>query len=225
MPDPKHAMKLNAGQLARLLKIIGATSKYPQRDQLVVLMGHCAGLRITEISRVTVADVLFDSGRIRSEVSLRSAVTKGCNARAAFFSAKTLIAALEAYLAHRTANDIGMDLGTTSYRGLLPDQPLIYSARGTGMSQNIKRRTLQTGERKDYPCADSLQSHVTVLYHRAGLNGSSHSGRRTFATKILAKTGDLDIVRNLLGHSDLACIDLYIQVSESTLSAMFENDV
>lgn len=32
MPKPKHAMQLNAGQLARLLKITGATSRYPQRD-------------------------------------------------------------------------------------------------------------------------------------------------------------------------------------------------
>ena len=39
----------------------------------------------------------------------------------------------------------------------------------------------------------TLQGHVTMLYQRAGIKGgSSHSGRRTFASKVLATTGDME---------------------------------
>jgi integrase/recombinase XerC len=53
------------------------------------------------------------------------------------------------------------------------------------------------------PLCNSLQSHLTRLYQKAGTNGSSHSGRRTFASKVLASTGDMDTVAILLGHSDI----------------------
>ena len=77
-------------------------------------------------------------------------------------------------------------VGIGPYRGLLPHQPLIYSSRGDGMSQNTKRRVLETGEEKAYRACDSLQAHVTQLYQRAGIKGgSSHSGRRTFDSKVL----------------------------------------
>jgi integrase len=76
-----------------------------------------------------------------------------------------------------------------------------YGWQGAG--QNTKRRTLDNGERRDYKACDSLQSHVTTLYKRAGIKGSSHSGRRGFASKVLAATGDMDTVAHLLGHSSI----------------------
>ena len=88
------------------------------------------------------------------------------------------------------------------YRGLLPHLPLIFSGRGSGMSQNVKSRISRSGEVVDYRACDSLQAHVTKLYVKAGImGGSSHSGRRSFAVKILNQTGDMDLVAQLLGHS------------------------
>lgn len=48
----------------------------------------------------------------------------------------------------------------------------------------------------------SLQSYVTSLYRASGLtNGySSHSGRRTFASRLIAHGHSLDTVQLLLGH-------------------------
>ncbi|BDT74128.1 hypothetical protein os4_36810 (plasmid) [Comamonadaceae bacterium OS-4] len=57
--------------------------------------------------------------------------------------------ALEGYLAFRLARGIGTELHSARYRGLLPHQPLIYSGRGAALSRNTKRRTLETGERRD----------------------------------------------------------------------------
>ncbi|MGL4576349.1 MAG: tyrosine-type recombinase/integrase [Burkholderiaceae bacterium] len=204
MQDIQHAAALNRGQLKRLLTITRATSRYWQRDVLVLLLGHDAGMRITEISRITVADIMRRDGALRVEVSLREAVTKGCKQRCAYLASKRLIAAVETYLAWRLAQGIGTELTAAGgYRGLIGGLPLIWSSRGRGMSQNTKRRTLQTGELREYKACDSLQVHVTKLYAAAGIaRGSSHSGRRSFAAKVLATTGSMEAVAQLLGHED-----------------------
>lgn len=131
--------------------------------------------------------------------------------------------ALEANLEYRKAHGIGTELADTRYRSLLPNQPLIYGARGAALSQNTKRRTLETGERRDYKACDSLQSHVTRLCKRAGIKGSSHSGRRGFAGKVLASTGDMETVRVLLGHASMDCTQRYVDVDPAILSEMFSN--
>ncbi|MGL4575569.1 MAG: tyrosine-type recombinase/integrase [Burkholderiaceae bacterium] len=202
MPEIQHAAALNRGQLKRLLTITRATSRYWQRDLLVLLLGHDAGLRITEIGRITIADIMRRDGTLRVEISLREAVTKGCKQRCAYLASKRLIAAIETYLAWRLAQGIGTELTAASgYRGLIGDLPLIWSSRGTGMSQNTKRRTLQSGERRDYKACDSLQAHISKLYKAAGLpDAATHSGRRSFAGNVLAATGDLGVVSALLGH-------------------------
>lgn len=226
MPNITRAKALHNGQFTRLVKITRATSRYPERDVLVLMLGHHCGMRITEISRITVADLMHASGKLRSEISLREAITKGCRQRCAYLVSKPAILALEDYLRYRIERGIGTVLGTGPYRGLLPHQPLIYSSRGDGMSQNTKRRVLETGEQVDYKACDSLQAHVTKLYQRAGIKGgSSHSGRRTFAGKVLATTGDMDTVAQLLGHSSIDCSQRYVDVSQDVLRDMFANAV
>lgn len=222
MQDQKRALRLDAGQFNRLIKITRATSRYPERDVLVLMLGHHTGMRVTEISRITVGDVMHASGKLREEVSLREAVTKGCRQRCVYLSSKALIHSLNEYIQFRIERDIGIEHGETRYRKLLPNQPLIYSARGAGLSQNTKRRTLDSGERRDYKACDSLQSHVTTLYKRAGIKGSSHSGRRGFASKVLAATGDMDTVAHLLGHSSIECSQRYVDLDQTVLLSMFE---
>ena len=222
MQNQTRAATLHKGEFQRLIKITQATAKLPERDVLVLMLGHKAGLRITEISRITIADVMFPSGKLREEVSLRAAVTKGCRPRSAFFVQKKLVAAMEAYLQYRIDKGIGTELGAVKYRGLLPHQPVIYSARGAPMQQNTKRRLLDSGEVKHFKACDSLQSHVTKLYKLAGITGgSSHSGRRTFAGKVLAASGDFDKVALLLGHTNIDVSQRYIDVREDTLRTMF----
>ena len=224
MQEITRAKTLHQGQFNRLIKITQGTSRYPERDVLVLMLGHHCGMRITEISRLTVADVMHASGKLRSEISMREAITKGCRQRCAYLVSKHAIQAVETYLQYRIERGIGTVLGNEPFRGLLPHQPLIYSSRGDGMSQNTKRRVLETGERRDYKACDSLQAHVTKLYQRAGIKGgSSHSGRRTFASKVLSTTGDMDTVAQLLGHSSIDCSQRYVDVDPVTLEDMFAN--
>ena len=53
MPEITRAKTLHQGQFNRLIKITQATSRYPERDVLVLILGHHCGMRITEISRLT----------------------------------------------------------------------------------------------------------------------------------------------------------------------------
>lgn len=66
-----------------------------------------------------------------------------------------------------------------------------------------KRRINEAGEQVDYSACDSLQSHVTKLYRDAGIRGgSSHSGRRSFASNLVEQGHDIETVQQLLGHPD-----------------------
>lgn len=77
----------------------------------------------------------------------------------------------------------------------------------------------------DYKACDSLQSHVTRLYKRAGIEGSSQSGRRGFAGNVLASAGDMDTAAVLLGHSSIDCSERYVDVDAAVLHEMFEGAV
>jgi integrase/recombinase XerD len=71
-----QATPLQPGQIRHLLRVTAATSTNPERDMLVLLLGLTAGMPITEIAQIEVHDMLFPSGALREEISLRAAITK-----------------------------------------------------------------------------------------------------------------------------------------------------
>jgi site-specific recombinase XerD len=78
------------------------------------------------------------------------------------------------------------------------------------------------GEPVDYLACDSLQSHVTKLYRDAGIRGgSSHSGRRTMASRLVQQGAAVETVQLLLGHTELDHVRPYLQVSPQRLEQMF----
>lgn len=56
---------------------MAATSRHPERDCLVLLLGLAAGMRVTEIAQIEVQDVLCPFGAPRDEISVRAAIYKG----------------------------------------------------------------------------------------------------------------------------------------------------
>lgn len=218
----ERAAVLSRAELRHLLRVTDATSRYPERDAVVLLLGHCLGLRITEISQITVADLMQPSGAWRKEASVRAAISKGCQQRCVYPTNKTLLQAMDRYVEYRAKRGI-CATGESSYRGLHPHQPLIMSRRGGAYELNTKRRTLLGSGRKDYKAADALQTYVTRLYRRAGFkNASSHSGRRSLATKVLTKTGSMEMVSLILGHEGGIDVSMrYVDVSKSVLRQAF----
>jgi site-specific recombinase XerD len=96
-----QATSLQPGQIRHLFRVTAATSRHPERDTLVLLLGLTAGMRVTEIAQIEVQDVLFPSGALRKEISLRAAITKGCRQRCIYLSHAKAIDAIEQYLGYR----------------------------------------------------------------------------------------------------------------------------
>lgn len=55
------------------------------------------------------------------------------------------------------------------------------------------------------------------IYETAGIRTSSHSGRRTFATRLNAKGVGMRTIQKLMGHRHIGTTALYCEVSDETL--------
>lgn len=219
----KRAAVLLPSQLRHLIRVTEATSRHPERDVLLLWLGFSCGMRVTETARLTVADVLMPSGLLRSEISLRAEITKGCRQRLAYLTNPKLIAAMDRYIEWRRAKRFGCSLDGHQYRGLMPKTRLILTWKGGAYELNVKRARNAAGEVVEYLAADSLQTYIKGLYRAAGLfDASSHSGRRTFASRLLAAGQSLSDIQSLLGHSELDHLEPYLTVCNDTLREMFE---
>jgi site-specific recombinase XerD len=131
IPNPSYsevrmaqATSLQPGQIRHLLRVTAATSRHPERDCLVLLLGLTAGMRVTEIAQIEVQDVLFPSGALRDEISLRAAITKGCRQRCIYLTHSKVIEALDRYLDYRVARRLPTTGGQDRYRGMVPTSKL-----------------------------------------------------------------------------------------------------
>ena len=80
------------------------------------------------------------------------------------------------------------------------DAPLIASQRNGRPFSNV-----------------SLSMLFKEIYEVAGIRTSSHSGRRTFATRLNAKGVGMRTIQKLMGHRHIGTTALYCDVSEDTL--------
>ncbi|CAN7781187.1 site-specific integrase [Cupriavidus necator] len=210
-----RAKTLKPFQIRHLLRVTEATSRHPERDALILLLGFTCGMRVSEIAQTEVSDVLQASGQLREEVSLRAAITKGCRQRSIYLSHPKTVSALKRYIDWRWMHDKGTAMDRTRYSGLMPQTCLILTRKGSRYELSIKRRMNEAGAPVEYLAADSLQSYVTGLYRAAGFGPgySSHSGRRTFASRLLAQGHSIETVQLLLGHAELDHVAPYLEVS------------
>jgi integrase len=165
-----------------------AGTRYPVRYHVMFLLSVKAGLRAKEISSLKWAMVLDADGRIDDAIRLIDNAAKGSNGGRVIPLNRELLLALSALYS---------ELGDKAQ----PHLEVIRSERGIRMS----------------PQTVTNWFHKT--YKKLGLEGcSSHSGRRTFATRaakaIISAGGSLRDVQQLLGHSSLATTQRYLEGSE-----------
>jgi integrase/recombinase XerD len=87
-----------------------------------------------------------------------------------------------------------------------PDQPLLKSQKGAGFSAN------------------TLCQLLITTYHRAGIpDATSHSGRRTFITRLAHGGVSPKVIMDLAGHKHLATTQRYIDVSDEMKRAAVES--
>jgi len=86
------------------------------------------------------------------------------------------------------------------------DFPLIFSQKGRGVFS-----------------ANSLCQLFARLYKAAGIRGaSSHSGRRSFITKLASKGVSAKVLMHLAGHKHLSTTQRYIDVNDDMLKKAVE---
>lgn len=132
--------------------------------------------------------------------------------------------ALERYLKHwiEHGHGHGAELTADRYRCLSAASALILTHKGSKFYLNTKRRTNFGGERVDYLARDNLRAQITKLYKDAAMRqGSSHSGCRTMASRLLAQGHGIETVQHLLGRAELDHVMPYLHVSRDKMREMF----
>ena len=180
------ARTLESDELQSVLDYI-ATTKHAARDRCALLVSHLAGMRIGEISSLTIADVQDATGKVRSQVYLTPDKTKGKHARTVFINTR-----LQAEIA-----DYLKTLDITN-----KEHALFYTQK------NPKRGFT--------PCtmANHIKS---IYLKSGAYNCSSHTGRRTFATQIAARGVSVRVLMRALGHRNLSSVMEYVDSSDSML--------
>lgn len=62
--------------------------------------------------------------------------------------------------------------------------------------------------------ANTLTQHFFWLYKRAGIQASSHSGRKTFLTSLASQGVSVFVLSSLAGHRSIATTQRYITVND-----------
>ena len=195
----KQARTLNENELKLLLLYIN-TRKYAARDRAIVLLTYWGGMRIGEVAALNVKDILNVDGTVKSEINLTAAQTKGGYSRTVVLAEKLRKEILD-YLHTRFSVN---ELSAVAYSSLY-NKPLFITQKSEGFSAN------------------TLTYTMTMLYKSSGLYGcSSHSGRRTFITKLSSKSVPLKVLMEMVGHRNLQTTQRYIDVTADMKRAAAE---
>lgn len=85
-----------------------------------------------------------------------------------------------------------------------PNAPLFLSQKGGPFSPN------------------SMCTMINNCYKKAGIQATSHSGRRSFATRLIRKGGDIYSIQQLMGHSSILTTQKYFASDPELLRSIAE---
>lgn len=154
------------------------------RNRVMFLLTVLAGLRVSEVAQLIVADVRNTDGTVKSQVFLSSERVKHGHARTVFLSTQ-LQHEIAQYLA---AQDAVQD-----------DHPLFHTIRGV---------------RKAFTASTLTQHFHYLYRRARVFGASSHSGRRTFLTNLSNSGISVFVLASLAGHKNIATTQRYVTVND-----------
>lgn len=194
-----QARTLSDKELNLLLLYIN-TRKHAARDRAMVLMTHWAGMRIGEVAAVRIKDVLAADGTIKAELGLTAEQTKGKRGRTVVLADKLRKELLNYLRVRFCYMELTALANSASY-----SLPLFSTQKRSGFNAN------------------TACYHFHMLYKAAGIAGaSSHSGRRSFLTKLSSKSVPLRVLMELAGHRQAQTTMRYCDVSADMKRAAVE---
>jgi len=195
-----QARVLTEKELRKVLNFCN-TQPHATRNRTMLLCTHMAGMRVGEVAALTVSDVLAMDGTVKEEIALSAQQTKGNKARTVLVP-KKLRDELTSYLQQRygIANLLAVTQ-TDTQRALFPTQ------------KNPKRGFT----------ANTLCQLFHKIYKDSQMYGAtSHSGRRTFITKLADKGVGVRVLMALAGHKSIATTQRYIELNPTIMKAAVE---
>jgi len=195
-----QARVLTEKELRKVLNYCN-TQPHATRNRTMLLCTHMAGMRVGEVAALTVSDVLAMDGTVKEEIALSAQQTKGNKARTVLVP-KKLRDELTSYLQQRYGlTNLLAVTQTDTQRALFPTQ------------KNPKRGFT----------ANTLCQLFHKIYKDSQMYGAtSHSGRRTFITKLADKGVGVRVLMALAGHKSIATTQRYIELNPTIMKAAVE---
>ena len=195
-----QARVLTERELRKVLNFCN-TQPHATRNRTMLLCTHMAGMRVGEVAALTVSDVLAMDGTVKEEIALSAQQTKGNKARTVLVPRK-LRDELTSYLQQRYGlTNLLAVTQTDTQRALFPTQ------------KNPKRGFT----------ANTLCQLFHKIYKDSQMYGAtSHSGRRTFITKLADKGVGVRVLMALAGHKSIATTQRYIELNPTIMKAAVE---
>lgn len=158
-----------------------------KRNRAVLYFSHFLGLRAKELAALKIGDV-YDTKREKVKEAIRLL--------ASYTKGQKF---REVYLVNEMAIEHLKEYLYADRRGSSPESPLFMSQKGGHFSNK------------------SMARMIDGLYKQAGVNASSHSGRRSFATHLIHKNVDIHSVQQLMGHSSIQTTQEYFATDPNKL--------
>lgn len=195
MPKEGKAKVLTKNELHRIIKIV-STKNHAKRNIALLYVSFGLGLRVKEIASLNINHIMNKNKTFHEVINLTSSMTKGDNQRHVYLTNPKIKKALQVYLNEREKIDV---------MPLHPCAPLFRSQKKQRFSPN------------------ALQQVFSNLYKQAGIIGaSSHSGRRTFATRLIENGVDIKAVSRLMGHRSISMTAKYVEDNPIRLKRISE---
>lgn len=125
----------------------------------------------------------------------------------------------------RVFESLGLRLNELKYAELEGDFVKVYAVNSKGRRDRII--PLPESIREDFSIAtqepyltDYVSKSFTKLARKAGIKRTFHSLRHTFALRTLVQTKDLNLVKELLGHSQISTTMIYTKFPEDYLKTV-----
>lgn len=187
----KQAKTLNQQEVRRVLDYV-ATRKHALRNRAMVLTTFLSGVRVGELAKLKIEDVVASDGTIKSEIHLGKERTKHQHARTVFIN-------------ERLRKELASYIATLTIRS--PQQPLFGTQknRERGFSPNT-----------------AAQHFLTIYRGAGIDGASSHSGRRTFITSLANKGVGVRVLMSLAGHQSMSTTQSYIDVNAELMRKAVE---
>lgn len=202
-------------ELDHLIKVTRATTEpHALRNVALIYTIFGTGMMPSEAASLKVENYMNSQGVPLNDTEISADIAFNGRARPLMWTNKKLVAAIDAYLAKRIEQGLGVELNSSSYRGLDPGSPLFLAKGGEGFSFRVTKRNGKT-----YRACASLTNLLNKLIAGAGLEGcNTSSARRTLAVKLHRKHVDLRTINEILGQSSLTATKHLVQGDTRRLS-------